>query len=41
MTEFMGEDFLLDTDCAKKLFHEFAENMPMVLQKPKKGCTDS
>ena len=29
MTEFMGEDFLLDTDCAKKLFHEFAENMPI------------
>ena len=29
MTEFMGEYFLFDTDCAKKLFHEFAENMPI------------
>ena len=25
----MGKDFLLDTDCAKKLFHDFAENMPI------------
>ena len=29
MTEFMGKDFLLDTECAKKLFHDFAENMPV------------
>ena len=29
MTEFMGKDFLLDTECAKKLFHDFAENMPI------------
>lgn len=29
MTEFIGKDFLLDTECAKKLFHEYAENMPI------------
>lgn len=29
MKAFMDKDFLLDTDAAKKLFHEFAENMPI------------
>ncbi len=29
MKNFMDKDFLLDTDCAKKLFHDFAENMPI------------
>lgn len=29
MNNFMDKDFLLDTDCAKKLFHDFAENMPI------------
>ena len=30
MKEFMGEDFLLSTETAKKLYHGFAENMPIV-----------
>ena len=25
----MDKDFLLDTDCAKKLYHEYCENMPV------------
>ena len=29
MKAFMDKDFLLDTDSAKMLFHEFAENMPI------------
>lgn len=29
MKQFMDKDFLLDTETAKKLFHEFAENMPV------------
>lgn len=29
MNNFMDKDFLLDTECAKKLFHEYAENMPI------------
>jgi len=29
MKNFMDKDFLLDTQTAKKLFHEFAENMPV------------
>ena len=29
MKEFMDKDFLLDTDCAKKLYHEYCENMPV------------
>ena len=29
MTSFMDKDFLLDSECAKKLFHELAENMPI------------
>lgn len=29
MKNFMDKDFLLDTDTAKKLFHDWAENMPV------------
>lgn len=29
MKKFMDKDFLLDTDAAKKLFHDFAETMPI------------
>lgn len=29
MNNFMDKDFLLDTDMAKKLFHEYAEDMPI------------
>lgn len=29
MKNFMDKDFLLDTDTAKKLFHDWAENMPI------------
>lgn len=29
MKNFMDKDFLLDTECAKKLFHDFAEDMPI------------
>ncbi len=29
MNNFMDKDFLLDTECSKKLFHEFAETMPI------------
>ena len=29
MNNFMDRDFLLDTPAAKKLFHDFAENMPI------------
>ena len=29
MNKFMDKDFLLDTDTAKKLFHEYAEDMPI------------
>lgn len=29
MKNFMDKDFLLDSDSAKKLFHDFAENMPI------------
>ena len=29
MKPFMNEDFLLTTDAAKKLYHEYAENMPI------------
>lgn len=29
MKKFMDKDFLLDTDTAKKLFHDYAENMPI------------
>ena len=30
MTEFMGNDFLLTTETAKKLYHEVAENLPII-----------
>lgn len=30
MTEFMGKDFLLTTETARKLYHEVAENMPII-----------
>ena len=29
MKQFMDKDFLLSTDTAKKLFHDYAENMPL------------
>lgn len=29
MNNFMDRDFLLDTECAKKLFHDFAKDMPI------------
>ncbi|MBQ9531962.1 MAG: glucuronate isomerase [Eubacterium sp.] len=29
MNNFIDKDFLLDTKCAKMLFHEYAENMPI------------
>ncbi len=29
MNDFMDKDFLLDTETAKKLFHEYCENMPV------------
>ena len=28
MKKFMDEDFLLTSDAAKKLYHDYAENMP-------------
>lgn len=30
MKPFLGEDFLLSGDTAKKLYHEYAENMPII-----------
>ena len=30
MKAFMDEEFLLDTECAKKLYHDFAESMPIL-----------
>ena len=29
MNNFMDKDFLLDTECAKHLFHEYAQKMPI------------
>ena len=29
MQPFMDKDFLLNTDMAKTLYHDFAENMPI------------
>ena len=29
MKQFMDKDFLLSTDTAKALFHDYAENMPI------------
>ena len=28
--EFMNEDFLLETPCARKLYHDFAEHLPII-----------
>jgi glucuronate isomerase len=30
MKEFMDKDFLLDTEVAKKLYHDHAEKMPII-----------
>ena len=30
MKPFMDKDFLLDTDTAKTLYHEYAEKMPII-----------
>ena len=30
MNAFMDKDFLLDTETAKKLYHEHAEKMPII-----------
>ena len=30
MKRFMDEDFLLSTETAKKLYHEYAETMPII-----------
>ena len=30
MKQFMDKDFLLSTDTAKALFHDYAENMPIL-----------
>lgn len=30
MKAFMDENFLLNTECARKLYHDFAENMPII-----------
>ena len=30
MKKFMDRDFLLNTDTAKKLYHEYAENLPII-----------
>ncbi|MDD6808068.1 MAG: glucuronate isomerase [Oscillospiraceae bacterium] len=30
MTDFMGKDFLLTTETAKKLYHNYAENLPII-----------
>ena len=30
MKAFMDDDFLLQTDVAKKLYHEYAEKMPIL-----------
>ncbi len=30
MKPFMDEDFILENDTAKRLFHEYAENMPII-----------
>ena len=28
--DFLGDDFLLDTPTARKLYHEYAENLPII-----------
>ena len=30
MTEFMNQDFLLSTPVARELYHQTAENMPII-----------
>ena len=30
MKEFMTEDFLLNSDTARELYHKYAENMPII-----------
>ena len=30
MKQFMDKDFILSTECAQKLFHEYAEQMPVL-----------
>ena len=30
MKAFMDKDFLLQSECAKKLFHDYAEKMPVL-----------
>lgn len=30
MNEFMDKDFLLESETAKKLFHDYAENTPIL-----------
>ena len=30
MKEFLGDDFLLDTDMARRLYHRYAQPMPIV-----------
>ena len=30
MKNFMDKDFLLETETAKRLYHEYAENMPII-----------
>ena len=30
MNKFLDRDFLLNTEAAKKLYHEAAENMPII-----------
>ena len=30
MKPFMDEEFILENDTAKRLFHEYAENMPII-----------
>ena len=30
MTEFMTKDFLLDTDTAKTLYHDYAAKLPII-----------
>ena len=45
MKKFMDEDFLLTSDAAKKLYHDYAENMPIVDYhchiNPQEICEDS
>ena len=34
MKPFMDKDFLLETETAKHLFHDYAENMPLAKASP-------